>query len=48
MVDTLNFFLCVAKKKINLFMEDHISQGNICQDIRNVNLHKIGTTESHI
>lgn len=48
MIDTLNFLLCVAKKKIDLFMEDHISQGNTCQDVRSVNLHIIGTIESQI
>lgn len=47
-IDTLNFLLCVAKKKIDLFMEDHISQGNTCQDVRSVNLHIIGTIESQI
>lgn len=47
-IDTLNFLLCVAKKKTDLFMEDHISQGNTCQDVRSVNLHIIGTIESQI
>jgi hypothetical protein len=48
MIDTFNFLLCVDKKKTDLFMEDQMSQGNTCQDIRNVNLHKAGTTESQL
>jgi hypothetical protein len=43
MIDFLNFLFCV-----DLFMEDQMSEGNTCQDIRNVNLHKAATTESHM
>jgi len=48
MIDTLNFLFCVDKKKTDLFMEDQMSKGNACQDIRNVNLHKADTTESQM
>lgn len=48
MIDTLNFLLCVDKKKTDLFVEDQMSKGNTCEDIRNVNSHKAATTKSEM
>jgi hypothetical protein len=45
---TLNFLLCADKKISDLLMEDQMSQGSTCQDIRHVNLHKASTTESQV